>query len=352
MDNIEEVISTKIKNGWRAIIYDAPWAHFKPNQEGVIITSDGRACETTDDSKDSIIIVADANLLFTERDNGHVLFRQKGSDLFDIVCLYQEDGGEYSIEIGDSNGNIGNVTVDGCSGTFTDFKNTLKVYETINGVTKELKKGEYVIEEPNAQYFADNIPNDSDSPKTTLIVVSSVKYSSMPPAIGSLTITTKDETKEDIDKDASTIDLSNIYVQRESDTSYFYSIKRSPNKSTPCEGGSVTFSLERTLIEDPQYVIMLSSVEISTIYAVIYTQCGIVIGTGTKEPITDISDITFTVEGNVSNISYTEDGNISLTISDSVNSFRIIAENSIGVRSEITLYRNTADGSFKSQVNA
>ena len=56
MANIESTYKVKLKNGWRAIIYDAPWAYFKPGQEGVMITSDGKACETIDDEKDSIIV--------------------------------------------------------------------------------------------------------------------------------------------------------------------------------------------------------------------------------------------------------------------------------------------------------
>ena len=123
-----EIKNVKLKSGWRAIIYDAPWARFKPNQKGVIISSDGRSCETTDDSKDCIIIVVDAHIGLEDRDNGHVLFKQKGSDLFDIVCLYQESGGVYELEITDRFGYTSGVTIDGCSGTYTDLRNGIVVY--------------------------------------------------------------------------------------------------------------------------------------------------------------------------------------------------------------------------------
>ena len=89
------------RHGWRAIIYDAPWARFQTGQTGVIVSEDGRSCETVDDDKSSIIVVADPNTTFEDRGNGHILFRQKGSDLFDIVCLYQGAGGTYGLEASD-----------------------------------------------------------------------------------------------------------------------------------------------------------------------------------------------------------------------------------------------------------
>lgn len=76
------------KRGWRAIIYDAPWAMFKPGQSGVVISEDGKSCETLNDDISSIIVVEDPDEKpISKADKGHILFRQKGSDLFDIVCL-------------------------------------------------------------------------------------------------------------------------------------------------------------------------------------------------------------------------------------------------------------------------
>jgi hypothetical protein len=80
------------RHGWRAIIYDAPWARFKSGQDGVYISEDGRSCETVNDDISSIIVEAIPNTTDEVRDNGHILFRQKGSDLFDIVCLSQNPG--------------------------------------------------------------------------------------------------------------------------------------------------------------------------------------------------------------------------------------------------------------------
>ena len=74
------------KHGWRAIIYDAPWAIFEPNQTGIIISEDGKSCETADDSISSVKIIIDPESESSGGD-GHILFRQKGSDLFDIVCI-------------------------------------------------------------------------------------------------------------------------------------------------------------------------------------------------------------------------------------------------------------------------
>ena len=77
------------RTGWRAIIYDAPWARFASGQTGVIVSEDGRTCETVDDDKSNIKVIADENTQGVDRKNGHILFRQKGSNLFDIVCLRQ-----------------------------------------------------------------------------------------------------------------------------------------------------------------------------------------------------------------------------------------------------------------------
>lgn len=345
MASIEEQISVSLKNGWKAIIYDAPWAYFKENQDGILISPDRKACETIDDNKDFVVIVADVNATFKERDNGHILFRQKGSDLFDIVCLKQEDGGTYELSIGDNNGSINTVTINGCNGTYSDFKDKLKVYETINGVTKELKKDEYIIKKPDAQYFVDNIPNDGTEPKVTEIAVSSKKYSQMPDAIGSLIITTKDDIQENIDKGNSSIDLSNINVEKLSETSYVYSIRRTPDRSSDCNGGTVTFTLESTLIGDAQYLIHINDVEIVTTSAVTKTQCNAIVGR-TAYTSTDISNITFSVEGTVTNVTRTETG-ITLSISDNVTYFTVSAENNLGIKGEISFYRDSADGNFK-----
>lgn len=76
------------RTGWRAIIYDAPWARFDSGQTGVIVSEDGRTCETVDDDKSNIKVIADETQS-TSKKSGHILFRQKGSNLFDIVCLNQ-----------------------------------------------------------------------------------------------------------------------------------------------------------------------------------------------------------------------------------------------------------------------
>lgn len=76
------------KRGWRAIIYDAPWVKFvlDDGESGVVISEDGKSCETLNDDISSIRVVKDPDAK-EKGTGGHILFRQKGSDLFDIVCL-------------------------------------------------------------------------------------------------------------------------------------------------------------------------------------------------------------------------------------------------------------------------
>ena len=129
------------RHGWRAIIYDAPWARFVPGQVGVIISEDGRSCETSNDDKSSIKIEADPNIGFSDRANGHVLFTQKGSNLYDIVCLSQESGGTYEIKAEP-------LTVDGCAlgdsvYSYSSLVRDIKIMECYNrGAWQEITKAE------------------------------------------------------------------------------------------------------------------------------------------------------------------------------------------------------------------
>lgn len=117
-------------NGWRALIYDAEWARFKRGQEGVIVSEDGRMCETLDDNRDNIEIEADPNLLFLPRTSGHILFKQKGTDLFDIVCIEEEPGGTLALEATDTEFIVCN---NGTIITLADLANKMIVTSSVNG---------------------------------------------------------------------------------------------------------------------------------------------------------------------------------------------------------------------------
>jgi hypothetical protein len=114
----------KKRKGWRAIIYDAPWAYFKKGQSGVIVSEDGKSCETVDDDKSNIKIIAYKNDTYYPKGIGHVLFRQKGSDLFDIVCLRQK-ASEIPTFL-----NVDDVYMNGCTATYNGLLEMLNVYWT------------------------------------------------------------------------------------------------------------------------------------------------------------------------------------------------------------------------------
>ena len=132
------MLKMETSKGWIAIIYDAPWARFKDGQPGVIVSDDGKTCETVDDDKSNIVVVADVNENFAPRKNGHILFKQKGTDLYDVVCLYQ-DATEHVYQLcieseSDENPEVA-VTLDSNVGpeNYSIIKNKLRVYWIIDG---------------------------------------------------------------------------------------------------------------------------------------------------------------------------------------------------------------------------
>lgn len=311
--------TTKVKNGWRAIIYDAPWATFKAGQTGVTITSDGRACETTDDTKDSIIVVADANLYIDQKDTGHILFKQKGTDLFDIVCLKQNPGGSYSII-------VDNVTVDGCDGTWTQFKQNLRVKEIINGVENVIEEGTgYIIISPTAQFdFTDS------REYLDLVEVQSVKYP-RESAKSNLIITAPEEEHDEIalNEDGTVngeVILTDTTISQISESSYVYSINKSKNYSD-CTGGTVYFSINKELIKKPTYRLKLVY---KTIINMNTVKCGQIIERKTQEYEGGNDFIRYSVEGNVEVVTYSG-GIMDLAIEDGVSEFKLIGKSSYNV---------------------
>lgn len=132
------------RNGWKAIIYDAPWASFKRGQLGVIISDDGKTCDTIDDDKSRIIIVAEENPYFVER-TGYALFKQKDSGLNDKVKFVQA-AREHVYEL-----HVQNVNMDGCTATYNGFKSLLNAYWIADGVREPATN--YTIVTPKSSDF-------------------------------------------------------------------------------------------------------------------------------------------------------------------------------------------------------
>jgi hypothetical protein len=202
------------RHGWRAIIYDAPWARFKPGQIGVIISEDGRSCETSNDDKSSIVIEVDPNYTTSDRSNGHVLFRQKGSDLYDIVCLSQE-GSTYELSV-EFHGSI-------CENNIDNIREFLSVFEKINdGEWKE-----------TSNY---TVINQSTIVSDKKVIVESNSHSETTAETN--VIITEDTCKTEINHSvcripsASSCEITGGY-------------KLVPNKSSDCNGGEVFFSIEK-----------------------------------------------------------------------------------------------------------
>ena len=261
------------RHGWRAIIYDAPWARFKSGQTGVIVSEDGLSCETTDDDKSSIIVEAIPNTTFEDKGIGHILFRQKGSDLFDIVCLYQKAGGTYLLSVEP-------MTIDGCVGKdYGTFVRDLVIYEVINGERKQItdyNEKKSIIVKPTAIDASNNFKNDTDSIIEMPIIISSNGIE----ATSTLKITTAGDVISNY-SGTSISDLNKISVTYNGGGSTYSSIYISGgNKNGACSGGTLTISTNEGTSTYPTYVISARDVTVSNIYEKI--KCGTIIGTETE----------------------------------------------------------------------
>lgn len=150
------MLKMETSKGWIAIIYDAPWARFKDGQPGVIVSDDGKTCETVDDDKSNIVVVADVNADFSPRKNGHILFKQKGTDLYDVVCLYQ-DATEHVYQLcveSESDDNPDVAVTLSSNDSYQTLLNKLKVYWIIDGdKNNTIRCTDYGLLTPTPQDF-------------------------------------------------------------------------------------------------------------------------------------------------------------------------------------------------------
>ena len=148
--------------GWRGYIYDVDWVTFSPNQPGIIISKDGRECETWDDDISRISFIADKNDGWQDRIGGHAMFRQKGTNKTEVITLNQASATTYSLHASF------NSSMPGCGGTcknlWADFLSRLTIYRTINGENVYFtSSGDKIsrIESVVANGTTFNIPTDS-----------------------------------------------------------------------------------------------------------------------------------------------------------------------------------------------
>jgi hypothetical protein len=226
--------------GWRAIIYDAPWAFFKKNQPGVIVSEDGKSCETVDDDKSNIIIIAYKNTEQVKRTRGHVFFRQKGTELFDIVCLDQNA----SVVIHQLELIVDDVTIDGCSTQkYLDLKEAIKnrVYWVEDSVRTPCT--DFVLKTPTQATIL-------DGGETYPIKVTAKIYDKEYDASANVYVTNADEESEPVRVETIfSIDCIKNYITKKTGGSVTCSIYPN-NKEVECKG-NVTFKLNKN---DTTYV--------------------------------------------------------------------------------------------------
>jgi len=239
--------------GWNAIIYDAPWAYFDKNQPGVTVSQDGKSCETLDDNRQYIKIIADENIYFSPR-NGHAIFRQKGTDLYDVVCLKQ-DKTKYTYELW-----VDDVQMSECDISYDKLIQSLNVYlkkYDENGAEVgiiPLKESDYKMVEPkvNTKFQANNTYTiivkgnyldatfDSSEGKNGVLTVTSVQE-----------ITSYTETQFD--------HIEDLEVTKVSSSSKSCTLTPSSNNLS-CSGGSCSFTASSSTIGEDVYYIKLSYV--------------------------------------------------------------------------------------------
>ncbi len=294
--------------GWKAIIYDAPWAYFKDGQPGVIVTEDGKTCETTNDDLSSIIIVADENTLFEER-TGKVKFIQNesGKDI-DIDLVQVASKHVYEIHVDD-------FELTDCKNntTYNDFLHGISAYWIVDGE----RGSDITVMESDMLYPTRNeFPSDFSSLVTINFIFSKEDgYGEPCSASGTCIVNpsapqTSSYTRTDIygldgniipccmqEKGTSIISPSNPSIKCEG-TIYFsndsgiyvispsnpsitcegnidFSIESgtyviSPGNSySECEGNTVTFSADK--VTWPKYEVLVSGVTAKDVYTI--TDC-------------------------------------------------------------------------------
>jgi hypothetical protein len=273
------MLKMETSKGWIAIIYDAPWARFKDGQPGVIVSDDGKTCETVDDDKSNIVVVADVNENFAPRKNGHILFKQKGTDLYDVVCLYQ-DATEHVYQLCISD----DVKLDMTSANYGKLKDNLMVYWIIDG------DDENRIECTNYDIITPT-PQDSFNVETSYTISVSAfmgdRYYTTDGECQKMCIITGEEvlvyknTEFNIPEGCPTI-------QKDSDGSNMLILEQS--KSTlDCDGGDVVFSTKTVPTSLPTYTIKVSCASAIIHYDVM--QNGVKIGETTDTGIIRIATV-------------------------------------------------------------
>lgn len=187
------MLKMETSKGWIAIIYDAPWARFKDGQPGVIVSDDGKTCETVDDDKSNIVVVADVNENFAPRKNGHILFKQKGTDLYDVVCLYQ-DATEHVYQLcieseSDENPEVA-VTLDSNVGSenYSILKNKLRVYWIIDGdESNTMECTDYTLITPTPQ---DNFSSETSYTISVSATMGGAPYTNNTPECAKICVVT------------------------------------------------------------------------------------------------------------------------------------------------------------------
>ena len=247
-------------NGWRALIYDAEWARFKKGQEGVIVSEDGRMCETIGDNRDNILIEADPNFKFAPRSSGHILFIQKGTDLFDIVCLEQESGGKLELV-------VDSVSMSVCDepalSYYNDLINILNEQSLVTikenqdppySVTYGDELGQFKIVSPTRNEFTDILNSlDNGGVAEIPLIVSVKKYGDTYVSENGATLTLTRGDGETIRGKRSEFDFSFLTVtmveesndsSTEAEVTSPITCSLSPDNavSETCEGGTVTFT--------------------------------------------------------------------------------------------------------------
>ena len=145
-------------------------------------------------------------------------------------------------------------------------------------------------------------------------------------------------------REGSSIDLSSVKVEKNSSSGYIYSIKKTSN-FTECQGGNVTFSIEKTQTSIATYKVILKNetVKITTTNVYDIKRCGVTIGKEI-EVIDNDDSLTYSITGNVRILSQT-DSEIILEIEDGVSSFTLTATSGFGLTKSRTFNRNS-DSNF------
>jgi hypothetical protein len=218
------------KTGWRGIIYDGDWARFKQGQKGIIVSEDGKTCETSDNDKSRIVIIAEKNPSYKKGGErfGHVLFRQKGSDLYDIVCIMQNPSKHTYIL------HVNNIDLNRCD-KWNSFKEKLK-----NNVYFENEEG--TITYPSKYNIISPVKSDFNNLQVGVLPISITAVEEGKEYSASSTCYVADDEWKYSDTEF-TINIKNSDILKIKEGRYNYDILSNPD-SIDCNGGEVKFTVK------------------------------------------------------------------------------------------------------------